>query len=123
MNEASARRLDIRAGGLELAGGDAVARLEAPDKVTLVDEPDRRRDLGGGLSLRQQAARDLQAPARQVGVRRQTVGGGEGAADAEPAAAGCAGEVLEAEIAVVSFVQQIADATDRRSVQNGRAQV
>src|SRR3546814_18606765 len=38
MNEASARRLDIRAGGPELAGGDAVARLEAPDKVTLVDE-------------------------------------------------------------------------------------
>src|SRR3546814_12837484 len=50
MNEASARRLDIRAGGLELAGGDAVARLEAPDKVTLVDEPDRRRDIGGGLT-------------------------------------------------------------------------
>src|SRR3546814_5038836 len=72
MNEASARRLDIRAGGLELAGGDAVARLEAPDKVTLVDEPDRRRDLGGGLSLRQQAARDLQAPARQVRSEEHT---------------------------------------------------
>src|SRR3546814_19049628 len=88
MNDPSARRLDIRAGGLELAGGDDVARLEAPDKVTLGDEPDRRRDLGGGLSLRQQAERDLQAQARQVGARRQPGGSGEGAAAADTSETG-----------------------------------